>query len=423
MEFKTWIEVSFERMETLNTLELPDVFTTDPGAGRIRAVEQSAICSATLQQWNKEQPTLAILPTSRPLVSFHPNIHVVPYSDHSSYQELEDFVSALKPTSLVPIVGNNVPGSLSALVPFRRRHEILVPESVRHYMLRQPESQLSSSAYTSLRQRHFQPLAPKGVVFESPVRGKSCEEAREAECLEQDASEEEMDTEGAENDSDCILIDLSKELHTNEHRTGAGDTWSLNIVKTVSEEMVTAESVPLSRLTQSNFAPAETLTNAKASLEPVRTTRKPFETNAKIINKTTSNEDYTSQQSRHGNVQNSHTLSDGDSMSQHSGEGIDQDDDIMSNDSNASQHNEHGSDQNDNVTSLQKSHDIDSCTSSSSFTELRQEYIEELEKSILEDLPFTEEDFKARGLLQQSFVQRFPLCPVYNKKGDDTSDR
>ncbi|KAI4823870.1 hypothetical protein KUCAC02_012425 [Chaenocephalus aceratus] len=103
-EFKTWVEVSFERMQTLKALELPDVFTTEPGAGRIRVVEQSKICSANVHKWDKEQPTLAILPTSRPLVPFHPNVHVVPYSDHSSYQELEDFVSALKPTSLVPIV-------------------------------------------------------------------------------------------------------------------------------------------------------------------------------------------------------------------------------------------------------------------------------------------------------------------------------
>ncbi|XP_034065098.1 5' exonuclease Apollo-like [Gymnodraco acuticeps] len=152
-EFKTWVEVSFERMQTLKALELPDVFTTEPGAGRIRVVEQSKICSANVHKWDKEQPTLAILPTSRPLVPFHPNVHVVPYSDHSSYQELEDFVSALKPTSLVPIVGNHVPASFSALLPRRKRHEILVPECVRHYMLSQPESQLSSSANTSPRRR------------------------------------------------------------------------------------------------------------------------------------------------------------------------------------------------------------------------------------------------------------------------------
>lgn len=245
MEFKTWIEVSIHRMETLKALDLPDVFATEPGAGRIRVVEQSEICASALHQWNKEQPTLAILPTSRPLVSFHPNVHVVPYSDHSSYQELEDFVSALKPTCLIPIVGSCVPGSLHALLPRKKRHEILVPESVRQYMLRDHERQLSSSAYTSLHRRHFQPLVPKGVVFESPVRGsrKSCEEVWEAECLEEDGSEEEMDTESSDKDSDCILVDLSKELTASKNGRGAGDMWNLNTVQTVPEEMAMAKII------------------------------------------------------------------------------------------------------------------------------------------------------------------------------------
>lgn len=405
-------------METLRALELPDVFTTDPGAGRIRVVEQSAICSATVLQWNKEQPTLAILPTSRPLVSFHPNVHVVPYSDHSSYQELEDFVSALKPTSVLPIVGNYVPGSLSALVPSRKRHEILVPESVRHYMLRQPESQLRSSACSSLHHRQFQPLAPKGVIFESPVRGsrKSCDEAWGAECQEQDASEEDMDTESSEKDSECILIDLSKDLLPNRRRRGARDMWSLNIVQTVSKDV--AETEPLGQLAQSDFAPVEILTNT--CLKPVRTTRRPFEANTKTINETSSN-DNTNQCSRHGSAQNNHTLLDSDSTSQHSGHGIDQDVD-MPNINNTSWQSGQGTDQNDSVTLLQSSLDNDSCTSSASLTELRRQCIEELENSILNDLPFTEEDFKTWGLMPQSFVQQFPLCPLYHAKEHGISE-
>nr|XP_046253497.1 5' exonuclease Apollo [Scatophagus argus] len=398
MEFKTWIEVSFQRMETLKALELPDVFTTDPGAGRIRVVDQSEVCSAALRQWNREQPTLAILPTSRPLVSYHPKIYVVPYSDHSSYQELEDFVSALKPASVVPIVGNYVPGTFSAFMPTRKRHEILVPESVRHYMLREPETQLSSSVHTSLRCRHVQPLSPKGVVFESPAREsrKSCAEAWEAECLEQDASEEDMDTESSEKDSDCILIDLSKDLPRNTHSSGHRNMLKLNIVQTVSEDMAMADSVPLSQLTQSNFAPVEILRNTKACLMPVMSTRKPCVTNARTISE--SGTDYANQHSRHGN---NHTLWDDDSTSQLSG---------------------HGIDQNYSVTLLQSTLDNDSCTSSCSLTVLQQDHIEEVEDSILNDLPFTEKDFKTWGLLQKSFVQQFPLCLRYHAKEEDISD-
>lgn len=381
MEFKTWIEVSFERMETLKALRLFDVFTTDLGAGRFRVVDQSEICYSTMQQWNKEQPTLAIVPTSRPLVSFHPNVHVVPYSDHSSYQELEDFVSALKPASIVPIIGNCVPESLSALLPGKKRHEILVPESVRHYMMRQPESQISSSAYVSFHRRHHRSLAPKGVIFESPVRAskRSCEEASGTECLEQEDSEEEMDTEGSEKDSDCILVDMSKNLSPNKNRREAGDT-------------VVVESVPLSQLTQSSFAPVDILTNTKACQKPARITKSPFQTNEEIIIKTVTNKNI-SHCSICDNVENNHTLSDGDRVSQHSGFRIDQDDS-----------------------------DNDSCSSSSSLSLPQEEYVQEIEKSILKNLPFREEDMQTWGLLPRSFVQQFPLCPLYDAKDDDSSD-
>ncbi|KAK5863483.1 hypothetical protein PBY51_000511 [Eleginops maclovinus] len=375
MEFKTWVEVSFERMETLKALELPDVFTTEPGAGRIRVVEQSQICSANVHQWDKEQPTLAILPTSRPLVSFHPNVHVVPYSDHSSYQELEDFVSALKPTSLVPIVGNHVPGSFSALLPRRKRHEILVPESVEHYMLSQPESHLSSSAYTSLRRRHFQPLLPKGVVFDSPVCGarKSGEKAWDTECLEPDASEEQIDTDVSENSSDCIVVDVSKYHTPNKNRGGTGDMWSLNIIKT---------------------------------------TKTPIETNDKIMNETVSNDIHSSPHTRHRNVQNNNTLSADGSMSLHGGHRIDQDCDSMSDDQ-----------MNNSVATFQSHLGKDSCSSSSSSAVLKQSYTEEIENSLLKNLPFTEGDFKTCGLLQQSFVEKFSLLPLCHVSDDDLSDQ
>lgn len=351
LEFKTWVEVSFERMETLKALGLPDVFTTEPGAGRIRAVEQSQVSFAALQQWNKERLTLAILPTSRPLISFHPNIHVVPYSDHSSYQELEDFVSALKPSSVVPIVGSFLPGSLSALLPQKKRHEILVPESVRHYMLRQTERRLSSSTYAGFCRRMLRPLAPKGVLFCSPAKGSvtPCEEDWEADGVEPDGSEEDMDTGSCERDSDCILVDPSVKLTPDKSR-GAGDEWSLNFVQTVPQEFVRAESVPLSQLTRSSLAPVEIPTHTETVSKLGCATRKHF--NAKIMD----------QHQEAGEAENSQVM-DEDALSEHS-----------------------GSDQN--------SSDRTSCAPYSSSKVLRREYIERLENSLLEHLPFSEEDFK-----------------------------
>lgn len=335
MTFKTWVEVSFEKMETLKALEQPDVFTTVPGAGRIRAVEQSQISAAALQQWNEEHPTLVILPTSRPFISFHPNVHVVPYSDHSSYQELEDFVSALKPSSILPIVGDFLPGSLSALLPHKKRPEILVPESVRHYMLRQPESQLSSSAFPGLYRRHFRPLTPKGVLFDSPAKGSvtPCEEVWEADSEGQDGSEENMETDCRERVSECILVDPSVKLTPNKSRGGAGDEWNLDILKLVSA------------------------------------TRKKVK--AKRVN------------SRHRedeHVDNSQTVSDHDAMSEHS-----------------------QSDLNSSVSA--------SCAPYSRSEVFRSEFIERLENSLLEDLPFSQEDLKPRGLLSKSFIRQFTNVP------------
>lgn len=243
MEFRTWIEVSVERIQTLKVLQLADVFTTDPGAGRIRVVDQSEVRPGALEEWNREQPTLAILPTSRPLLLNHSDIYVVPYSDHSSYKELEDFVSALKPTTVLPIVGNYIPASLSTLVPRRKRHEFPVPESVRQYMCRQPKSQVAGSASNNLQRRHFHPLGPRGVIFESPARGtgRSYDDAWAEGCPEQNDLEEEADTDSSDKDSDCLVIDLSVDLTPESHGGGSGDTWSINI-----ETMCEEESAPRS---------------------------------------------------------------------------------------------------------------------------------------------------------------------------------
>ncbi|KAM4737157.1 5' exonuclease Apollo isoform 2-T3 [Anableps anableps] len=380
MEFKTWIEVSFERMETLKALELPDVFTTEPGAGRIRAVDHSKICSAVLHEWNKEQPTLAILPTSRPLISFHPNVYVVPYSDHSSYQELEDFVSALKPSSLVPIVGSCLPGGLSALLPHKKRHEIHVPESVRLYMLRQAKRQLSPSACNGLCRRNFRPPAPKGVIFDTPVKKsrKFSEEACEVESIEQDGSEEDMDSESSEKESDSILVDPSIKLTPNKNREGDND-------EIVSEELVMMESVQLSQLTESNFGPVGILTNSNSCFKVNRTEQLEIKARVNIRG-----------HRGHGNVQISQTLGDQDAISEHS-----------------------WGDRSNTSALFKNSPDRASLASPSSSTELSRENVEKHEKSLLKCLPFSVEDFMPRGFLSHGFVHKFTLSPVKDSDEED----
>lgn len=391
MEFKTWVEVSVDRMEMLTALELPDVFTTDQGAGRIKVVDQSKICSASMQQWNKEQPTLAILPTSRPLVSFHSNVHVVPYSDHSSYQELEDFVSALKPNSIVPILGHCLPGGLSALLPSKKRHDFLVPESVRVYMSRQADNQLSSPGFSSLR-RKLLSLPPKGVIFESPPKGPIV--LGERECQSEDtqlSDEEDMDTDSSEKDIDSVVVDLTKCSTPNKNKKGDVDLWSLNIVQTVSEEVAMAETMPFSQFSQGNFAPMEILTNPTVSLKLC--VNKPFETNAKIINEEMDRH----QQYGDGMDNSSSTLSDKECMSQHN------DSDVMSGDNPSIQHKRPGLDPIRAEKSMKNCDDNVPCALN--YTGLfQQDYIEELEDVVLKNLPFSEEDFTQWPLFEYSLI-------------------
>lgn len=266
LEFKTWVEVSYERLETLKVLDLPDVFTIEPGAGRIRAVEQSQIRSANLTRWNEERPTLAILPTSRPLVCLHPDIHVVSYSDHSSYQELEDFVSALQPTCLVPIVGSVVPGPMHALLPHRKYHEVLVPESVQQYMRVQAEVQPRFAQCDRTSHRPLLRDQPRGVVFESPIKGCSASTGDTLETSSKYAKEEGMNLDVYGEGSDSVLIGLGMDpspVKDNGGTRGTKDVCHLTVIQNGTEERLSPQSVSVSHLNQSSGAPMEVVREAK----------------------------------------------------------------------------------------------------------------------------------------------------------------
>lgn len=172
--FRTWIVVSPQRLELLNLLELEDVFTSDEAAGRISVVEQSAVNYANMMHWNRTHPTIAILPTSRQVNMWHKDIHVVPYSDHSSFEELLDFVGMLKPSSLEPVVKTKM-----CQVYFRdflrspqnTLLNVKVPKSVGEFM-RHPKQSVHCEGRKTARwpvpstSLHFH----KGVIFESPEK-------------------------------------------------------------------------------------------------------------------------------------------------------------------------------------------------------------------------------------------------------------
>jgi len=92
---------------------------------RIQVVMMSEITGRNMTEWNLEQQTVAIVPTAigLALTSFaflqRDDVHVIPYSDHSSYEELQQFVSMVKPRKVIPILGADLKDRLARSLPNR----------------------------------------------------------------------------------------------------------------------------------------------------------------------------------------------------------------------------------------------------------------------------------------------------------------
>ncbi|NWV01815.1 DCR1B exonuclease, partial [Upupa epops] len=171
MEFRTWVVVSPWRMHQMRLLELPDVFTTEEGAGRIRAVDVAEIRWDTLVSWNTQHPTIAILPTGRPVKVSHPNIYLIPYSDHSSFSELCEFVKWLRPCAVIPIVkgGTCQDYFQKYLSPAPQAlPDLTIPKPVQELV--QQQSRRKGKEPVCLLKRAAQHSTPRGVVYESPEK-------------------------------------------------------------------------------------------------------------------------------------------------------------------------------------------------------------------------------------------------------------
>ncbi|NXK17144.1 DCR1B exonuclease, partial [Arenaria interpres] len=170
-EFRTWVVVSPWRLEQMRLLELPDVFTDEEGAGWIRAVDVAEIRWDTLVSWNMLRPTIAIIPTGRPVKVTHPNIHLIPYSDHSSFSELCEFVKWLKPCSVIPIVRGgvcqayfqNYLSSAPQALP-----DLKMPKPAQESAQQQGRGKGQEPACFLRRAAHRS--VPRGVVYESPEK-------------------------------------------------------------------------------------------------------------------------------------------------------------------------------------------------------------------------------------------------------------
>lgn len=203
LHFETHVVVNTDKYEQLELLEAPNVFTKDFDAGFIYAVPHYQVTEKNLLEWNAERPTIGIVPSAlftgiaRDQSSANKTfVHVVSYSDHSSYKELHEFVSKIQPKSVLPVVktqkaifGVDVSqrANMSCfdryLDPFPLK-ELRIPESVQRYMAAHgsvPNASLKSLPRTiSSSSEGRKPLykikrssstTSKGIVFNStPVK-------------------------------------------------------------------------------------------------------------------------------------------------------------------------------------------------------------------------------------------------------------
>ncbi|XP_078679202.1 uncharacterized protein LOC144914861 [Branchiostoma floridae x Branchiostoma belcheri] len=246
--FQTWVVVTPQRLESLKLLELPNVFTTDTEAGRIRVGLKYQITRKNMEKWNQDRPTIAILPSAlymgldgKPYAN-QPDVHIVPYSDHSSYQELHEFVSRLKPRSIIPVVKGNSRGVFGSSLQARAdmhcfdnyldtsaKTAFHIPQSVRKFMFHGSHSSVIDAFAEEVSERKGKSARncvpakkgrPMGVVYidspqNTPEKAKS-QETVAPENVNTDICEETTDKTVAT--SSEMFLGSSKCMEKSENR-------------------------------------------------------------------------------------------------------------------------------------------------------------------------------------------------------------
>ncbi|XP_048409461.1 5' exonuclease Apollo isoform X1 [Stegostoma tigrinum] len=242
MTFKTWIVVSPRRLQMFQLLGLCDVFTSEVGAGRIHVVDQNEINRFNMVKWNQKCPTIAIIPTSRKIRVWHRDVHVIPYSDHSSFQELQEFVARLKPCTIIPVVKTKACEAYFCqyLSPVDDLKQIHVPETVKEFMQKKAKcNKMLLHSHTRLRSL----IIPKGVIFESPEKVQHDDSGIDCLCTEIPSSESNKE---ALQNNDKVLVPSK---HVWQDRTEDSNPSvvgkTTNIKDKLCEENINKTQVPL----------------------------------------------------------------------------------------------------------------------------------------------------------------------------------
>ncbi|KDP28043.1 hypothetical protein JCGZ_19741 [Jatropha curcas] len=148
LKIKIWVWP--ERLQIMHLLGFRDIFTTNTSLTRVRAVPRYSFSIDTLKGLNTMHPTIGIMPSGLPWVvkpdkgddnifgsslnscyrkgkssanggtstdeqigndgsleRFHQYIYTVPYSDHSCFAEIKEFIELVQPTSIKGIVSSS----------------------------------------------------------------------------------------------------------------------------------------------------------------------------------------------------------------------------------------------------------------------------------------------------------------------------
>ena len=187
LALKEWINIPPSMLSVVTSLGFPNLFKTGEPDQRLRVVPFQDISRKFVKQLNERKPTIVILPTAlyqgisgQPYANT-PEVFVVPYSDHSSYTELCEFVSKLKPACVLPIVKGKVRGPFGVDISSREdmscfKRYLSSPQNAHHVSLLDASSQGSKKLHnisdSSRQQCGFENLFPDFFQQPPPLRKK-----------------------------------------------------------------------------------------------------------------------------------------------------------------------------------------------------------------------------------------------------------
>ena len=201
--FKTQVILDREKLQQLKLIHADnlfstDLFSTDPEISRIEAVLSTLVMARRRQLVKQGADVLVIMPTALGMImpheqrfSSHKNVHIVEYSDHSSYRELRKFVSEVQPKLVIPIVKGKLKDTIKnvALNTTDMSHfndlldcgpvlEYTIPTSVRQYSMQSlPLHMKSTGNAIKLRKPMFTPKKRKRkatteIMYLTPKSGR-----------------------------------------------------------------------------------------------------------------------------------------------------------------------------------------------------------------------------------------------------------